>query len=231
MLVSVVIPTLNEAANILECVAAAWNGYGSDDVEIVVVDGGSSDATAALVPADVRLLHSERGRGLQMNVGASTSRGDLLVFCHADSRLPAGWREAVVETLAHPGVIAGAFQPLILPEWGLLRLVNRLRLPAHSMLFFGDQAMFMSREAFERVGGFPPIPLIEDVRMARALDPLGRLVRVPLRVITSSRRFRERGFVRQTLHNIWMTIGHVYLGASPEKMARWYSSSRNQRLR
>jgi len=92
------------------------------------------------------------------------------------------------------------------------------------MLFFGDQAIFMSRKAFECVGGFPPIPLMEDVRMARALAPLGRLVRVRLRIITSSRRFRGRGFLRQTLCNVCMTVGHVYLGASPERLARWYSS-------
>lgn len=166
-----------------------------------------------------------------MNEGARASRGGVLVFCHADSRLPDGWREAIVEALALPGVIAGAFQPLILPEWGLLRLANRLRLPAHCMLFFGDQAMFMSREAFERVDGFPPIPLMEDVRMARTLAAFGRLVRVPLRITTSSRRFQERGFLRQTLYNVCLTVGHLYLGASPEKLARWYSSGSNQQLR
>lgn len=231
MLVSVIIPALNEVENIQEAIAAAQRDYAPDQVEIIVVDGGSADGTPDLVPPDVTLIRSPRGRAVQMNRGAVASHGEILVFCHADSQLPAGWREAVIEALSHPGVSGGSFQTLILPERGMfLYIRNRIRHPTHWRGMYGDQAQFMSRATFERVGGFPEIPLMEDVEMARALHRQGKLVRIPLRVVTSSRRFLERGPLRQSLLNIWSLIRYLYLEATPEDIARAYRSGREEAL-
>ena len=233
MLVSVIIPALNEAENIQRCVHDARRGYTVQQVEIVVVDGGSHDCTREIVPADATLIQSPRGRALQMNRGAAAAEGDILVFCHADTFLPVGWREAIVEALADTEISGGTFQTMILPAKGFLRWRNRWRFAANWRVMFGDQVQFMRRETFDAVGGFPEIPLMEDVEMARALHGQGKLVRLPgnLRVETSSRRFRERGVLRQILLNAGSMFRYLYLGAKPEQIAQRYRSSREQMLR
>jgi rSAM/selenodomain-associated transferase 2 len=253
MLISIIIPALNEAENIRQAVAAARRGYSPEEVEIIVVDGGSTDGTllrlrsgqalrlrsgqalrlrsgqADMVPRGVALIRSPRGRAVQMNRGAAASHGEILVFCHADSQLPAGWREAITEALARPGVSGGTFQTLLMPARGvILHVRNRIRFPANWKIMFGDQVQFMSRATFEQVGGFPDIPLMEDVEMSRALHRIGRLVRIPLHVTTSSRRFLERGALRQWLLNIWSMIRYLYLGATPEDIVQVYRSSREE---
>jgi len=228
MLVSVIIPALNEVENIRQCVAAARQEYTAGQVEILVVDGGSSDGTREEVPGGATLLVAPRGRAVQMNHGVRASHGEVLVFCHADSQLPAGWHEAVIAALSHPAFSGGAFQSRFLPEVGLLRLGSRLRLPAWWPCMLGDQAQFMRRATFEQVGGFPEIPLMEDLEMARALHRQGRLVRLPLRVTTSSRRFLERGVLRQTLEDVWNEASYLLLGATAEDIARRYVSSRER---
>jgi rSAM/selenodomain-associated transferase 2 len=226
VLVSVIIPALNEAQHIRQAIDAARRNYTPDRVEVIVVDGGSTDGTVALVPSRVTLVRSPRGRGMQMNRGAAAGRGETLVFCHADSQLPVGWREAVVEALSRPGVSGGSFQVAIRPAQGILRLLNRFRFPADWRFMFGDQAQFMSRAVFDQVGGFPEIPLMEDLEMSRKLHQAGQLVRIPLRVITSSRRFLERGPLRQWLLDVWYVIRYLYLGTPSEEIARLYTSSR-----
>lgn len=233
MLVSVIVPALNEAQNVADCVAAARRDYAPEQVEIIVVDGGSTDGTPDRVPPNATLIRSPRGRAVQLNRGAAASRGVILVFCHADSRLPAGWREAVIETLQRPEVSGGTFQTLILPERSLILWIrNRLAFPANWKIMYGDQVQFMSRETFERVGGFPEIPLMEDVEMSRLLDEVGELVRIrpSLRVVTSSRRFLERGTLVQSLQNAWSMARYLYLDATPEEIARSYRSSREEAL-
>jgi rSAM/selenodomain-associated transferase 2 len=230
MLVSVIIPALNEADNIQQTIAAARRDYAPDEVEIIVVDGGSTDGTPDLVPPGVTLIQSPRGRAVQMNQGAAASHGEILIFCHADSQLPVGWREAVIETLSQPGVSGGTFQTLILPERGIFMYIrNRSRYAADWWRMYGDQAQFMARSTFERVGGYPELPLMEDVEIMRALRQEGRLVRINhLRVITSSRRFLERGFLCQSLMNLWSMFRYLKLGATPEDIARVYRSNREK---
>lgn len=229
MLVSVIIPALNEAENVQRTVAAARRSYSPGEVEIVVVDGGSTDGTPDVVPPGVSVIQSSRGRAVQMNHGAASSGGDILVFCHADSQLPTGWREAVIEALARPGVSGGTFQTLILPARGILHIRNHIRFPANWRIMFGDQVQFTSRATFDQIGGFPEIPLMEDVEMSRALHKAGRLVRIPIRVTTSSRRFLERGAIRQSLQNGLNMFRYLYLGATPEDIARAYRSTREAR--
>lgn len=231
MLTSVIVPALNEVENIEACIAAARREYAPDQVEMIVVDGGSTDGTPDRAPSGVTLLRAPRGRAVQMNRGAAISRGEILVFCHADSRLPEGWREAVIEVLERPGVSGGTFQTLIVPPESLVLWIrNHLAFPANWRIMFGDQVQFMTRDTFRRVGGFPEIPLMEDVEMSRALDQVGELVRVrpSLRVVTSSRRFLERGPVFQWLLNAWSMFRYLYLGAAPEDIARAYRSSREE---
>ena len=227
MLVSVVMPALNEATEIERAIAAARRGYGLDEVEIVVVDGGSTDPTPDLVPGWDRLLTAPPGRAVQMNRGAAAARGEALVFCHADSRLPAGWRWAVLEALAQPDVSGGSFGIRLEPARGILQLLNRLSYPADWRLMYGDQAPFTTQAAFERVGGFPKIPLMEDLELMRQLHRIGRLVRLPLRVTSSSRRFLERGPLRQFLLDVSLVLRYLYLGVEPQQLAqRYYTAER-----
>lgn len=226
--VSVIIPALNEEQNISAAIAAAKRSYSDDQVEIIVVDGGSSDSTVELARSAAIVIEDERGRAVQMNRGAREASGRLLVFCHADSRLPDGWLEAVSDALTDPAVSGGAFQTRITPPKGILHLINRINFPADWRIIFGDLCQFMRRETFIDVGGFPEIVLMEDVEMGRKLHQVGRIVRVPLRVETSSRRFIENGPLKQWLLSMSLMIRYLYFGASPEDIAAKYRSSREE---
>lgn len=216
------IPALNEADHINRALIAARADYSWEQVEIIVVDGGSTDGTTDLVPVRERLLRSPPGRAVQMNRGASAARGQALVFCHADSRLPAGWRRPVIEALEQPEVSGGSFGIRLEPARGVLHLLNALRYPADWRLMYGDQAPFTTRALFRRVGGFPEIPLMEDLELMRRLHRMGRLVRIPLRVTSSSRRFLERGPLRQLWLDVSLVLRYLYLGANPEQLAEEY---------
>lgn len=226
MLVSVVIPTLNEAPHIERTLAAARRAYAPPAVEIIVADGGSSDGTPDLLPEGVTLVRAPRGRGVQMNRGAAAAQGEILLFCHGDTRLPEGWREAVVAALERPGVSGGTFSIQFLPARGILHLINLPRYPADWRLMYGDQGQFMRRVTFEEIGGFPEIPAMEDVEMMRRLHQVGRLVRLRLRVTSSSRRFLERGPLRQMWLNASVVLRYLYLGATAEEIAHDYYVTR-----
>jgi rSAM/selenodomain-associated transferase 2 len=222
MLVSVIIPTLNEEGFILDAIRAARQDYAPDEIEIIVVDGGSQDGTLQLIPPGVQVLQSKSGRATQMNKGAANAKGDIFVFCHADSRLPQGWREAVVEKLNQPDVSGGTFQLAILPERGILKLRNRINYPANWRMMYGDQVQFMRRETFEKIGGFPKILIMEDLEMSRSLAQVGKLVRIPLRVQTSSRRFSGKQPRSQWFLSIRCVILYLYFGKTPEEIRKIY---------
>ncbi len=222
---SIVIPALNEAARIDAVVRQAAQASGLDSVEVVVVDGGSNDATAAIARKQARVVHGRRGRALQMNAGARAVAGDTIVFCHADTLLPAGYGVDIQQALQNLEVVGGAFSPRFVPQRRLLRPIEWiLRLPL-TLLMFGDQAIFVRRSAFEAVGGFRNLPLMEDVAFVGSLRRLGRLVRLGAPVRTSSRRFIERGVVRQLLLDLAL-LGAYHLGASPVRLARHYFVTR-----
>ena len=222
MLVSIIIPTLNEEAYILDAIRSARQDYNPDEVEIIVVDGGSQDETLRLIPPEVPVFHSKANRGTQMNLGASNSRGDILVFCHADSLLPKGWREAVIDKLSNNNISGGTFQLSIVPAKGILKLRNRITYPANWKLMYGDQVQFMSRSTFEKIGGFPEIPIMEDLEMSRSLNKLGQLVRIPLRVRTSSRGFSASRPIKQWLLNIKCVILYVHFEKTAEEIKTIY---------
>ena len=222
MLASIIIPTLNEEKHILDAIAAARQGYDPGELEIIVVDGGSQDQTLRLIPPDVEVLSSKPGRAVQMNLGAANARGDILVFCHADSLLPEGWRGAVIKELSKPEVSGGTFQTTILPAKGILKLRNRINFSANWRVMHGDQVQFMTRSTFEKSGGFPEIPIMEDLEMSRSLDKLGELVRIPLRVKTSSRRYSEKRPRQQWLLNVKCVILYLYFGKTAEEIRNIY---------
>jgi rSAM/selenodomain-associated transferase 2 len=215
--VSVVIPTLNEADTVAGAVASARSALG--ECEVLVIDAGSTDGTrAAANAAGATVVTAAGSRAEAMNVGASLASGDVLLFLHADTTLPAGAAAAIATAVRSAG--AGAFRIGFDHPRPLLELVVNAR----SRLFkvvYGDQALFASRAAFERVGGYRPIPIMEDRDLARRLRRSGGLVLLPLRVTTSSRRHRGAGAVR-TVARGWLIQLLYTLRVPPERLARRY---------
>ena len=212
-----IVPVLNEAGALPRTLQALLSQPG--DFEVIVADGGSSDDTAALARAfpGVRLLAAPRGRGAQMNAGAAAAHGETLLFLHADTRLPHG---ALVrlETNLRSGAPwqAGAFRHRFEPTDWRLRLVsagNNLRCRI-SRVYFGDQAIFVSRELFERVGGFAEVPVLEDVIFCERLREHTRAVLLPEAITTDARRFLHHGVWRSTWRGLLILARHR-LGLNP----------------
>lgn len=222
MSLSIVMPVLNEATRIAAALDALQD-YRARGVEIIVADGGSRDATCDLARtrADV-VVTAPRGRASQMNAGAQAAHGDVLLFLHADTALPPAADMLVAEGLARSQRHWGRFD-VGFDSGGLLRLVAammnlRSRLTA---ICTGDQAMFMTRAAFDRVGGFPPIALMEDIALSARLKRLGRPLCLSAQVTTSGRRWREKGVMR-TILLMWRLRLAYYCGVDPAKLARAY---------
>jgi rSAM/selenodomain-associated transferase 2 len=222
--IAVVIPTLDEEAHVAAAVASAVGEAAGGAVDVVVADGGSRDATVARArDAGARIVASAPGRARQLNAGLEEAVGDAVVFLHADSRLPEGWRRAVTLALAEPAVAGGAFRlrfegdglPLRFLEWGV-----RLRL-RFGGLPYGDQALFARRSLLDALGGVPEAPIMEDLDLAREIRRHGRLVILPLAVRTSARRYRGR-VLRHMLRN-WLALAGWRLGLDRARLAAWYA--------
>ncbi|MFN8544506.1 MAG: TIGR04283 family arsenosugar biosynthesis glycosyltransferase [Candidatus Binatia bacterium] len=191
--ISIIVPVIDEERRIGQRLKEL---RGTPDVaEVIVVDGGSRDRTLEIVRGcpGVRLLAALRGRGVQMNAGARAASGDVLLFLHADVSLPPDATACVARALAAPEVVAGAFRTWTVDDAGRSCLTPLLHLAdlrsRVARLPYGDQAVFVRREAFVRVGGFPDQPLMEDLELARRLRRIGRIVVVPAVVRVSGRRF------------------------------------------
>ena len=219
--ISVIIPTLNEAAALPATLAAIQP---EADVEVIVADGGSSDGTTeAALAAGARLVAAERGKARQMNAGAAAASGDVLLFLHADTRLPQGFDAHVRDALGRPGAVAGAFafrvdsprRGLRVIEWLANWRSRRLGMP------YGDQGIFVKADAFREAGGYPDLPVMEDFELMRRLKRRGRIVLARAAAVTSGRRWLRLGLLRTTLVNQAMIVGYL-LGVSPERLARWY---------
>jgi rSAM/selenodomain-associated transferase 2 len=218
--VSVIIPTLNEAACLPRSIAALRS---QKPLEIIVADGGSDDGTQKLARMADRWLDGPRGRARQMNAGAAVATGQLLLFLHADCILENGWLGAVEKCLASPAVAAGCFCQRVAAEGRLFRCIDvcataRVQLTG---LVYGDQGLFLRHDTFERVGGFPNLPLMEDVAISVRLRQLGRIAVVPKRIYVSPRRWRKEGVIRQSMRN-WTLTGLAAAGVSPSWLARFY---------
>jgi rSAM/selenodomain-associated transferase 2 len=220
---SIIIPVLDEEAEIAH-VLAALAPLRSRGVETIVVDGGSRDRTVALAaPLADRVITAPRGRAVQMNAGAVAATGDALLFLHADTRLPAEADRLVLDGLARSGRQWGRFDVRISGRHPLLRVVAALMNIRSRLtgIATGDQAMFVRRDLFERVGGFPAIPLMEDVAFSRAAKRVGEPLCLSPRAITSGRRWEQRGVMR-TILLMWRLRLAYSLGAAPARLAHLY---------
>lgn len=223
--ISIVIPTLNEEGHIAQAVARA---RALEPHEVIVADGRSTDATFdAARQAGAQVVLSPPGRGTQLNAGAQRATGDVLLFLHADNWLVPQAAAQIAHLMGNPQVSGGGFfQRIDAPEpiYRLIEQGNALR--ARTMrLFYGDQAIFIRRDVFHQVGGFPNVPLMEDVLLSRRLRR-HRMVLLPGPLHVSARRWKRHGVLRQTLRN-WMLVGALTAGASPERLARFYPHHAN----
>ncbi len=224
---SVIVPMLNEERDIartLDAIAAAAPGA-EVAVEVIVVDGGSSDRSRDEArPRCARLLVAPRGLARQMHAGATTAKGDALVFVHADTIVPPSFAGDIAAALADRGVVRGRFDLRLDDDVPLLRLIGWL-ISARSRLSrtgTGDQAIFVRREVFERLGGYRDLELCEDLDLARRLKRIGRVACLRSRVTTSARRWRERGVFATTMR-MWLIRIAFLLGVPPARLAHLYN--------
>ena len=228
--ISVIIPSLNEEQAIGGTIR---NLEGSDIDELIVVDGGSSDRTAEIAEAlGAQVLHGPANRGRQQNLGAQRAKGSVLLFLHADTVLSTGFADQVRTVLAKPGTSAGAFRfRLDAPGWKM-RLVEKvvaMRCRAFG-LPYGDQAIFMSRTAFDRAGQFAEIPVMEDFDLLRRLRRLGTISLADGTATTSARRWHREGVWRVTLRHQICILGY-YVGVPPHRLEVWRNSAPGTDLR
>ncbi len=220
-MLSVIIPALNEAGQI----GATLESLGTaPDTEIIVVDGGSTDATTALAAAaGAQIRQSPPGRARQQNLGATAARGQILFFLHADTQVPPSYALRIRRALETPGVCAGAFSLAISGSGPGLELITRLaNLRSRWLqLPYGDQGLFLPADLFWRLGGFPDQPLMEDFALVRKLRHHGRLLTLTETVLTSGRRWQDFGLRRTTYINQLMIFGYS-LGVDPATLARLY---------
>lgn len=220
---SIIIPALNEASGIAETLqhlqTLRRRGH-----EVILADGGSRDATVALAQPWVdEVIHSSLGRALQMNAGAQAAHGQTLVFLHADTQLPPNADSLILGALEKRPWgrfdvrLSGAHPLLRSVEW-MMNWRSRV-----TGIATGDQAIFVRRETFQNAGGFPIIPLMEDIALSRALKRLGPPLCLRARVVTSSRRWEQRGLMRTILLMWWLRLAYA-LGADPGQLAKRYYS-------
>lgn len=224
MAVSVIIPTINEAA----CIAATIRSLrAQESVEIIVVDGGSRDGTLEAAAGADRVLSAVAGRASQMNTGADHARGDIFLFLHADCGLETGWLRAVERCLKSSSTIAGCFTMRTLADGILYRCIDfcasaRVRLTG---IAYGDQGLFVRRKDFFRLGGFPRLRFMEDVFFSRTLRRHGQVKVIRPRIFVSPRRWQQAGLVRQTLRN-WRLTTLASIGVHPDRLAQCYPTVR-----
>jgi rSAM/selenodomain-associated transferase 2 len=224
MSVSIIIPTLNEAKSLCALLPELLARPGV--AEVIVADGGSGDETPAIV-ADSRakLVTSQRGRARQMNAAAARATGDILLFLHADTLLPAN-AMTLIESVVSEDRPWGRFDLHLTGRHGLLRIVERMINWRSSVsgIATGDQAIFLRRDTFELLGGYAEIPLMEDVELSTRLRRLARPICIRQPVITSSRRWEHHGILR-TILLMWQMRLAYFLGTSPETLAQRYRRS------
>lgn len=223
--ISVVIPTLNEAARLSATLANVRAALPA--AEIIVADGGSTDGTPHLAASNsARLLSCARGRGAQLAAGAAHAHGEILVFLHADTHLPADAATHIAAYFARPEVQLGTFR-LAFDEGGrFLRACAWFTRFDSVFTRFGDQGIVVRREFYDRLGGFPSWPLFEDVEFLRRARRVTRVWSFPASVTTSARRFHRHGPLRQQFQNARLLL-RFFAGASPDRLAAEYRTKRD----
>lgn len=224
--VSVIVPTLDEEAEVGEALRRAREAFGSD-AELIVVDGGSRDGTTRIAARHATVLRSARGRGEQLAAGADAAEGDILVFLHADTWVSAD-AGARVAAAIRAGAAGGCLRFAVREDRRLRTRLLELGVNTRTRIFAtatGDQAIFARRDAYARCGGIPRIPIFEDVRFVRRLRRVGRFVPTNATAVTSGRRWNREGFLRTVILHLGLRAAFA-LGASPERLARHYGRGR-----
>ena len=218
MLISIVIPTLNEAT----CIAHALENLQKQahPFEVIVADGGSTDGTRAIAAPHATVIETERGRANQMNAGAAVANGEVLLFLHADTFLPGGALD-LIRASAAKGARSGNFRlkfDITSPLLNFYSFFTRFKLRRFS---FGDRGLFVQSSVFRQMGGFAAIPIFEDLEIVRRLHQRGGFVFLQAYVTTAARRFEKNGFLNQQLLNSYLWLRYL-MGTPPSKLARLY---------
>ena len=222
MKVSVIVPVLNEAEHIAETLMLLAP-YRKQGHEVIVVDGGSNDGTVSIAELHAdKVLQGEIGRAKQMNRGIEEARGDILLFLHADTRLPSDALEDIINAVEN-GHFWGRFNVRLSGKHFMFRIIERMMNLRSCVtgIATGDQAIFVSRESVDIIGAYPQIPLMEDVLFSKRLRDLDWPACISQRVVTSSRRWEDRGIIRTVLL-MWRLRLLFFLGVSADKLARQY---------
>ncbi|MFL6417493.1 MAG: TIGR04283 family arsenosugar biosynthesis glycosyltransferase [Bryobacteraceae bacterium] len=228
-MVSIIVPTLNESAQIEDTLRALQALQG--ETEILVADGGSEDETVSIaIAAGAIVIQSARGRGMQQHAGALAARGDVLWFVHADTIPPPAAISDINGALRDSSVVAGNFG---LTFDGSSRAARHMTAIYPTLrwlnLCYGDSGIFVRRSVYESVGGFRPFAVFEDLDLLRRLRKAGRFVHLKTRIVTSSRRFEGRNFAGMWLH--WTALQLLYwAGVPPNTLANWYRQARRTKV-
>lgn len=228
MTISVIIPTLNEEASIAATLKSLVSqNLKAESLEVIVADGGSSDRTVEIARRVVKVVASRPGRGCQMNSGADAASGDILLFLHADTILPANWHEGIISAMTDERVVGGAFS-LSIESGRLSHRIIAASANARSRFLglpYGDQGIFVRKAIFEIMGGYKDLPIMEDVDLVSRLKRLGRLVLLRDKVKTSARRWEKEGVFFTTLRN-WLLMTLYSLGVPPVRLYWLYKHIR-----
>lgn len=223
--ISIIIPTLNEEA----CIGQTLSGLaGLQGVEVIVADGGSQDQTVALArAAGATVINAAQGRGSQQNEGARAAQGRVLLFLHADTRLPESFATHIRQALGQPGIVAGAFRFAVAAQGWRFRVLEHCAnwRAAWLGLPYGDQALFLPAARFQAMGGFGALALLEDLELVLRLRKTGRIALLETPALTSARRWQRLGFMRTTLVNQLILLG-FFCGLHPDRLALWYGKVR-----
>ncbi|TRZ99873.1 MAG: glycosyltransferase [Nitrospiraceae bacterium] len=227
MTISVIIPTLHEEKTLPGTLARLRHPAFS---EVLVVDGGSRDRTladVALAHSLTRVLNAPMGRARQMNAGAAAAKGELLLFLHADTLLPSTAAQDITHAMADTRIAGGRFDTRLVPDRGLLWVVGRMMSWRSRLtgIATGDQAIFVRRKVFEELGGFPDIPIMEDIAFSLRLKQAGHVAALHSCVMTSGRRWERHGAIRTIVLMWWLRL-LFYLGVSPARLTRMYDDTR-----
>ena len=225
---SVIIPTFNALPRLGQSVAALAEGLDTGLIaELIISDGGSVDAIETVADElGAAFLRGAKGRGQQLGAGAAMARAEWLLFLHADTVLQPGWAGAVAAHIARGPNRAACFRLRFDAPGPMARLVaGGANLRSRALgLPYGDQALLISRKLYTEIGGYKPIPLMEDVAIARALR--GRLTMLPATALTAADKYQAQGWLRRAARNLWL-LARYLCGAKPEKLAAAYAPSEN----